>query len=265
MVPSEDMCSPRAKPTLTTRADPEDGIDDVADNVLTARRLNNKVYTWEGLWRVVFPEDSVADIPNPGKEFPSDDYSGREGTHIPHADFVPVVELDEVANRFLQEFEKGELRSRLQRPITLTSTGAEVIAKAFVEDVLTSCGGRPALLSRPKSRRTVGRESPGKEEGGRPPQAPTPPPVLSPLSVVFPQPHHVYPDWAPFASNIFRGPSTTAGSTVSSIRHLLDPVDDASTSGTAPGARDRDAPPRQTDSGSPTPRPVWEQPSWGKG
>ncbi|KAK0710782.1 hypothetical protein B0H67DRAFT_265051 [Lasiosphaeris hirsuta] len=56
--------------------DPEDGIDSATEETLNGRRANAKIDTWDLLWKTLFKDD---ELPN-----------------IPGSDFVPPVELDEV-------------------------------------------------------------------------------------------------------------------------------------------------------------------------
>jgi hypothetical protein len=81
--------------------DPEDDISPSVEDALT-RRGGVKVHDWDTLWKMLFPDDEIDDIPEPGI-FPYYSLSSRS-YRLPlelnslltiNADFVPVVELEE--------------------------------------------------------------------------------------------------------------------------------------------------------------------------
>lgn len=44
--------------------DPEEGITDQAARILAAKNTMNDTWSWEGIWRLIFPCD--LEIPDPG-------------------------------------------------------------------------------------------------------------------------------------------------------------------------------------------------------
>lgn len=92
MQPREHMCELRSAPVSD---DPEDGVTDAVYQVLAREKDEFAGWTWEKLWRAIFP--------------------GSE--EIPNSDFLPVTELVE----FEQEMAKDQesLKSELQEKLRL--------------------------------------------------------------------------------------------------------------------------------------------------
>lgn len=69
LVPRDQICE--ASPAKSD--DPEDGITDDAASIAAAKETTTETWTWEALWRFVFPGDS--DVPDPGMPLSSSDRS----------------------------------------------------------------------------------------------------------------------------------------------------------------------------------------------
>ncbi|KAK4156594.1 hypothetical protein C8A00DRAFT_12481 [Chaetomidium leptoderma] len=90
LLPKDQMCE--VNTSLATN--PEDGITEGMARMLAARDSMEETWTWEGIWRLVFPGDPEA----------------------PDSDFQPVAELVEVEQAFDEGHEalKESLREKLQ-------------------------------------------------------------------------------------------------------------------------------------------------------
>ncbi|AEO63925.1 uncharacterized protein THITE_2109538 [Thermothielavioides terrestris NRRL 8126] len=89
LLPRDQMCD--VKTDLAS--DPEDGITEESGRILAKDNINGEVWTWGGIWHLIFPED--IEIPDPA--------------------FQPVVELAEVEQAFddCQTALKASLREKL--------------------------------------------------------------------------------------------------------------------------------------------------------
>ncbi|KAK3303644.1 uncharacterized protein B0T15DRAFT_496182 [Chaetomium strumarium] len=89
LLPRDQMCEVQA----SSVEDPESGITGEIAGVLMARDGSGETWSWEGLWRLVFPDD----------------------VEVPEPDFQPIVELVEVEQVFeeSQEALKASLRETL--------------------------------------------------------------------------------------------------------------------------------------------------------
>ncbi|SPQ23343.1 bb92cc1f-f4be-4f5d-a1f2-c5d85dcc1fc1 [Thermothielavioides terrestris] len=89
LLPRDQMCD--VKTDLAS--DPEDGITEETGRILAKDNINGEVWTWGGIWHLIFPED--IEIPDPA--------------------FQPVVELAEVEQAFddCQTALKASLREKL--------------------------------------------------------------------------------------------------------------------------------------------------------
>lgn len=96
---------------LTFYNDPEDGITEETVRILAARDAPEEAWTWDGIWRLVFPGD--LEVPDPGTLRVSTplEYEAYQST-----DFQPVAELVEVEQAFDdgQELLKESLREKLK-------------------------------------------------------------------------------------------------------------------------------------------------------
>jgi hypothetical protein len=92
--------------------DPESGITEEGERILMARDASGETWSWEGIWRLVFPDD--VEIPEPGTCHAHSSHRLRTPTHPP-PDFQPTVELAEVEQVFeeRQEALKASLRETL--------------------------------------------------------------------------------------------------------------------------------------------------------
>ncbi|KAL2259330.1 hypothetical protein VTK26DRAFT_7036 [Humicola hyalothermophila] len=72
-VPADQICE---AVTVVPPTDPEDGISAQVEDVLNARKLDNKIVDWERLWGLLFPQDN--EIPTPDFEPPVEHFELRE-------------------------------------------------------------------------------------------------------------------------------------------------------------------------------------------
>ncbi|KAK4034174.1 hypothetical protein C8A01DRAFT_18964, partial [Parachaetomium inaequale] len=100
-LPRDQMCEVKASPPV----DYEEGISGEIASVMAARDPTEETWTWEGIWRLVFPDD---DVPEPAHTL------GQWKLTI--LAFQPVTELVEVEQAFDegQELLKESLREKLQ-------------------------------------------------------------------------------------------------------------------------------------------------------
>ncbi|KAK1828961.1 hypothetical protein QBC39DRAFT_374281 [Podospora conica] len=111
--------------------DPEDGISAKIEDVLNGRRANSKVDTWDILWRTLFPKDEDSDIPHP--------------------DFIPPIELEEVQSDFHLPSNLDALRAL----ITANPNPDDLLPliTRHIDTVFSSCRDQKTGSSHPKRRR----------------------------------------------------------------------------------------------------------------
>jgi hypothetical protein len=56
LLPADELCMPVM---LIPRRNPEDGITPEMEEALNGRKMGFKIATWNDLWRLLFPEDSI--------------------------------------------------------------------------------------------------------------------------------------------------------------------------------------------------------------
>ncbi|KAL2262905.1 hypothetical protein VTK26DRAFT_9046 [Humicola hyalothermophila] len=163
------MCDVRE---ILSSAEPEDGITSQMEDMLNGRKTEDKINSWNGLWRLLFPDDK---------------------DRIPSPDFAPPIELDEVYAEFNSPDCVDGLRSQIKALFSPTEGGMDAledlrvdsmleIFKSHVESVFDACRSRtgpvtgltqttrprlPRQISSPESsKKRIGGELPVREGRG---------------------------------------------------------------------------------------------------
>lgn len=116
LVPVEQICE--VKPASSNSRE-EDGITEEVDRILADKDTRKRLQTWEGLWGLLFPQDTA--VLDPGRFiYPlrlSPIFSTQSGVLMPCLEFQPAIEMVEMEQELddSQAELKADLRESLQR------------------------------------------------------------------------------------------------------------------------------------------------------